>query len=447
MRFKPPTLLRRNTVRSMIAAGSVLAAVSGLAFAQSAPAKADPTEQLVAVGSDTIQDVWNAMATGFGGNLVGSYNAVNPATGAINESITPTDGWAAQNNIVPDPTDAHPLAAGDCSFARPNGSGQGVAALRLALNATSTNAGKAVAPKPGLGCIDIARSSSGVDVAGTNPAVDLQWVPFAVDGVTGSTGPSSCTPATNCPSFTADLGNGSTLATTTVASTIATGAALFTQADLHNLYNCTTVTEGGVTYWPTGSPTAQPTGSQAIDLYQPQPGSGTRSFWEGTAAINFPDASPCVHDHIIGGALAPANDGNVSVPVEEHDGTAVSTDPIGYGPFSIAQFISQSVNNHNPRVHGANLQPIGGTSPFVTAGTPSSGLNTSFPILRYVYDVVKLSRLTASGDPIGTLLSGTGSSVCRDRSIITSYGFALMSSTVLNGFTCGQTVSTLEGAP
>jgi ABC-type phosphate transport system substrate-binding protein len=442
-------MLRKRKVRNMIAAGTMLAAISGVAFAQAAPAHADPTEQLVVVGSDTIQDVWNAFATGFGGNNVGSYNAVNPATGAINEVITPTDGWAATNNIVPDPTDAHPLAAGDCSFARPNGSGQGVADLRLALNASSTNATAAPSPKPGLGCVDIARSSSGPSPIGTNPSVDIQYVPFAVDGVTGSTGPTSCTPATNCPAFTADLGNGSTLPVTTVASTLGAGVASFTKADLTALYNCNTATEAGITYWATGSPTAQPAGSTAIDLYQPQPGSGTRSFWEGTSGINFPDASPCVHDHIINGALAPTNDGGVSVPVEEHDGTAVSTDPIGFGPFSIAQYISQSVNNHNPRVHGAVLQPIGGVSPFNTAGTPSSGLNTTtpFPILRYVYDVVKLSRLSAAGDPIGPLLSGTSSSVCRARSTITSFGFALMTASVLNGFTCGQVATSLEAAP
>jgi hypothetical protein len=447
MRFKPPTMLRKRKVRNMIAAGSMLVAISGVAFAQAVPAHADPTEQLVVVGSDTIQDVWNSFALTFGGNNVASYNATNPATGAINESITPTDGWAVANNIVPDPTDAHPLTPGDCSFARPNGSGQGVAALRLALNAASAHSGKAIAPFPGLGCVDIARSSSGVDVAGTNPTVDLQYVPFGVDAVTGSTGPSSCTPATNCPAFTADLGNGSTMSVTTAASTIAAGAASFTEADLHNLYNCSTATEGGVTYWATGSPTAQPAGSQAIDLYQPQPGSGTRSFWEGATAINFPDASPCVHDHIIGGALAPANDGGVSVPVEEHDGTAVSTDPIGYGPFSIAQYISQQNPAHNPRFHGAVLQPVGGVQPFVTAGTPSSGLNTSFPILRYVYDVVKLSRLTAAGDPVGPLLNGTASQVCKQKGTITSFGFALMSASVLSGFTCGQVVSSLEAAP
>lgn len=454
MRFKPTTMLRKRSVRSLVAAGAVLAAISGLAAAQATPAKADPQLTLVAVGSDTIQDVWNAFTNGTGAplapGLVGSYNATNPATGAINENITPTDGWAIQNNIVPNPTATFPLAPGNCSFARPNGSSQGRDALRKALNAASTNAGKAAAPFPGLGCVDIARSSSTVDVVDNNPAVDIQWVPFAIDAVTGSTGPSSCSPSTNCPTFTADLGNGTTMNVPTVASTLGAGVGAFTLADIRALYNCGTATEGGTTYWPTGSTTAQPSGSVAIDLYVPQPGSGTRSFWEGGSAANFPDSevdTTCVHDHIINGALAPANDGGVSVPVEEHDGTAVSTDPIGYGPFSIAQYISQVVNNHNPRVHGAVLQDINGISPFVTAGTPSSGLNTNFPILRNVYDVVKLSRLTSASDPIDTLFNGVGSTICHQHSIIQSYGFALMSSTVFNDLTCGQISTTLEGAP
>ena len=94
-----------------------------------------------------------------------------------------------------------------------------------------------------------------------------------------------------------------------------------------------------------------------------------------------------------------------------------------------------------------SCSPSTAISPFVTAGVPSSGLNTAFPILRYVYDVVKLSRLTAAGDPIGPLLSGAASPVCQQKAAITSYGFALMSATVLSGFTCGQIVTSLEAAP
>jgi hypothetical protein len=466
MRFKPPTMLRKRSVRGLLAAGTVVAAVGGMALAQAAPALADPQPTLVAVGSDTIQDVWNAFTNGtpagpsgsgiaavsapLASGLVASYNATNPATGASHEIITPQDGWAVQNDIVPNPTATFPLAAGDCSFARPNGSGEGIASLRFALNASSTHASKAVAPVAGLGCVDIARSSSTVDTVDNNPAVDIQFVPFAIDAVTGATGPSSCTPSSNCPSFTADLGNGTTKAVTTVASTLGSDIGTASLTQISDLYNCQTTKIGNTTYWPQEPKQTPPAGTTAIDLYVPQPGSGTRSFWEGTSAANFPDSavdSTCVNDHIINGALASTNDGGVSVQVEEHDGTAVSTDPAGYDPFSIAQYISQQNPTHNPRFHGAVLQGLNGIAPFNTAGTPSSGLNTNFPVLRNVYNVVKLSRLTTAGDPIDALFNGVGSTICKQRAIITSFGFALMSSTVFNGLTCGTIQTSLEGAP
>jgi hypothetical protein len=469
MRFKPPTMLRKRKLRSVLAAGAVLAAVSGIASAQTTTAQADPQTTLVAVGSDTIQDVWNGFTNGSpsGGAgfpaisaplapaLVASYNATNPATGAFHELITPTDGWAVQNGIVPNPTATFPLPAGDCSFARPNGSGEGRAALRLALNAASTHATNAALPAPGLGCVDIGRASSGVDVVDNNTAVDIQWVPFAIDAVTISTGPSSCTPATNCPSFTADLGNGTTQNVATVASTLPAAIGTLTQAQLSSLYNCNPVTVGSVTFIGTVLNQSVPAGDTGVDLYVPQAGSGTRSFWEGTAGVNFPDATVdtatgCVHDFIVGGVLNNVTQGR-NVPVEEHDGTAVSTDPIGLGPFSIAQYISQQNPAHNPRFHGAVLQDINNQSPFGdgTAGqTPANGLNeTTFPILRDVFDVVKLSRLTTAGDPIDTLFNGIGSTICKQHGLIQSYGFGLMSTTVFNDLPCGTIQANQEGAP
>jgi hypothetical protein len=429
---------------------------------------ADPQTTLVVVGSDTIQDVWNGFtngspaATGFaaipaalGAGTAASYNATNPADGTLHQIITPQDGWALQNNIVPNPLAPFPLSAGDCNFARPNGSTEGRGALRLALNANSTHAGGVPTPAPGLGC---------VDVTDNQPSVDIQWVPFAIDAVTLSTGPSTCTGTPNpCPGFTADLGNGSTKNVTTVASTLGSAIGNMTLSQISQLYNCNPVpvTVGGTTTTYIGTVIGQsvPSGDVGVDLYVPQPGSGTRSFWEGTAAANFLDstvdtATGCVHDFIINGVLANGQPGvTVNVPVEEHDGTTVSTDPIGVDPFSIAQYISQQNPSHNPRFHGAVLQPIvvSGvvTSPFNTAGSPSSGLNTSFPILRYVYDVVKLSRLTAgaSGDPIQTLLNGVGSTICRAHSLITGYGFALMSTSVFQDVACGAILTSNEGAP
>ena len=479
MRFKPPTVLRKHAVRNMIVAGTVLVAVSGLTLPQFVPqAKADPQFTLVAVGSDTIQDVWSGFTNGQPANAgaglaavpaplaaseVGSYNATNAATGNINEIITPQDGFAVNNNIVPNPTAAHPLTPGTCSYARPNGSGQGIAALRLANNATSTLGLASIAPgaTPGLGCVDIARSSSGVDTNDNNPAVDLQWVPFAIDAVGPATGPSSCSPSTNCPSFSADLGNGSVQSVNTVQSTLGSAIGQMTVSQISQLYNCNPVpvTVGSTTTTYIGTVIGQsvPSGDVGVDLYVPQSGSGTRKFWEGSTAANFSDgtvdtATGCVHDYIVGGVLNNVTEG-FKVPVEEHDGTAVSTDPIGYDPFSIAQWISQQNPTHNPRVHGAVLLGVNvsGTvvAPFTGTGI-SALLNTNFPILRYVYNVVKLSRLTTAGDPIDSLFNGQGSAICKAKPVIQEYGFALMGASVFQGLTCGEISSAspdLEGAP
>src|SRR3984957_20266984 len=108
MRFKPPTMLRTRSVRGLLAAGAVVAAVGGMALAQAAPALADPQPTLVAVGSDTIQDVWNAFTNGTPADSaagiaavpaalvsgeVASYHAPHPEAGAINENIPPPNGW------------------------------------------------------------------------------------------------------------------------------------------------------------------------------------------------------------------------------------------------------------------------------------------------------------------------------------------------------------------
>jgi hypothetical protein len=442
MRFKPPALLRGRKVRSLLAAGAVLAVVAGGTLALAAPASADPQVGLVAVGSSTTQALFDAFTNGaappLAPGLLGSYDATNLRTGANHEIITPVDGSAGTT----------------CSFARPKNSVEGVGALRVALNANSTLGGRAAAPPPQLGCVDIARSVSGVDVAGNNPAVDVQWVPFAVDGVAGAIGPASCSVPANCPTFTADLGNGSTMNVTTVASTLGPAIGDLTLAQVSALYNCNavvvTVNSTTTTYWPTGSPTAQPSGSVAVDLYVPPPGTGLRSFWESVPVADFPDSevgTACVHDHIINGALAPANTGGVSVPVQENDGTAVATDPIGYTPYSVGDYVGQLLSSQVPQSYGAQLPGIGGVSPFVIPGTITSGLDVNFPVLRYVYNVVKLSRLTTPNNPVNTLFNGVGSTICKQKGLIQKYGFALMSASVFTGLTCGTIIPGLEGAP
>jgi ABC-type phosphate transport system substrate-binding protein len=418
MRLKSPKLPGSLKLRGAIAIGMAFAAAGGIAIAQTTPAVADPTVTLVAVGSDTVQDVYNQFALDAGGNLLGSYNATNPVTNAVHEIITPVDGFAGVN----------------CSFARPDGSSEGVANLRLAINPASTNASAAVAPVAGQGCVDIARSSSGPGTLQSDTGT-IVYVPFALDAVGDVTGPASCT-STTCPSFTADVINATTGAVTTQtvtpSATAITTANDFTLTDLETLYDdCDTVTEGGVTYWPLGSSETKPAGAQQIDLYIPQSGSGTRSFWASTLGFNATTPPACDFDVIQNGPLAGEN-----ALVEENDGTAYATDPDALGPFSIAQWISQR-NGHDDRRHGVVENNIGGVSPFSNGNSSTGALNSSFPITRDVYSVVSYARVTTTTDPLYGLLNsanGAGAFLCSDASQILSYGFALLS-------TCGDVLT------
>jgi phosphate transport system substrate-binding protein len=393
--------LRSRRLQGLVAVTTTVVGLAGFAVAQASPALADPTQSYVSVGSDTIQDVSNQFAIDVAGNQLGSYNAVNPVTGAAHELITPAKASNGAN----------------CSFTRPNGSGEGVNALRYSINPSTTATQLAVPPQQG--CIDIARSSS---APGGNASTSGQliYIPFALDAVTGATGPSTA----------------GTIGGVNAVATQITTADSFTLADLVNLYkNCATVTEGGVTY----NPGTAGAGQVQINLYIPQAGSGTRSFWANT--LNFSNTAPpaCVHDTMVAGA-------DTGLPVEEHDGTAVATDPNGYGPFSIAQWISQR-NGHNDRRHGAVVHNIGGTSPFSNGNPATGALNTAFPITREVYNVVQYDRVVNTGDGkfdagLAAMLAGTNSSLCQDSFHIQNYGFALLGASTTD--TCGSTASSLR---
>jgi hypothetical protein len=412
-------MLRSRKLQGVLALGVTFAAVSGVAVAQSAPASADPTVTYVAVGSDTVQDVYNAFATAFGGNLLGSYNATNPVTGAISEEITPADGTAGVN----------------CSFDRPNGSGAGVAALKYSLGDHAVT-GLQGTHNPQAGCVDIARSSSGPG-AGYSGTDAVQYVPFAIDGVTGATGPAAGDPSIGT-TFTADHGNGTSSTETIVQTQLnLTEVNQFTLANLQDLYGpkgWTTVSlSGGGTadykaLGETDTTTPAPADSKTIDLYIPQLNSGTEKFWVGTVlGLSAPQAwdSPTID-----GAGSPAD--LQGVPVEEHDGTVYATDPLGYGPFSIAQWIAQR-NGHSDRRHGATLANANLQDPFAGSGVPATGtLSTNLGVYnRKVYTVVAQSRVLAGGDLNGLLASsingvstGHTAQLCAQTPLIVAYGFA-----------------------
>jgi hypothetical protein len=336
----------------------------------------------------------------------------------------------------------------NCSFTRPDGSTEGFNALDYSsTSGTSTLAQDAVAPQPG--CIDIARSSSapGINASGAGSldptSGNLVYIPFALDAVTGATGPATsaedASTSIQCMSTTtgcANVVNGIGTITFTPTLTNITTAGDFTITDLKTLYaSCGTVSEGGITYWPEGSSTAQPSGSQQIDLYVPQSGSGTLKFWAATLGFSATSLPSCVHQTILAGP----GDG---ISVEEGDGRAFASDPDSYGPISIAQWIAQG-NGFDDRRHDDQLQDINGISPF--SGTK---MNTSFPIVREVYNVVAYDRVVNTGDGnydpvLSSLLAGTSSSLCRSVFTIEQYGFAALPSPATPD-ACGSTANTLR---
>ncbi|HEY2641699.1 MAG TPA: hypothetical protein VGI66_17655 [Streptosporangiaceae bacterium] len=421
---------RATRLKSLAVVGAVSLGFAAAAFA-AVPASADPANNYIAVGSDTTQDVMNGWSALVGNGTVASYNAVNPVSALAHEIITParvTAGSPPWSN---------------CSFTRPNGSGEGFKAMDFAWNQSSTLAQLAV--PPGSQCISFSRSSSGPGITSSgpgslDPSGNLIYIPFALDAVATATGPTSAGASTtiNCVSTTTGCTNGKI--TFTPSATTITTADSATLQNLKDLFaHCGTaaapndfVSIGGINYYPNGdSPGGA--GNQNIVLYVPQSGSGTLNFWISTLTIPSP-LPTCDHQSIQNGP-------GIGTPVEEHDGSAYASDPAGFGPFSIAQWIAQS-KGFNDRRHDAVLHMVGGVAPIV-----NNKLNTAFPITREVFNVVNYDQVVQTNDGnfdpvLSGLLASGGSSLCGSTFTINQYGFAGLSASTPD--LCGSTANTLR---
>jgi hypothetical protein len=417
--------------KSLAVVGAVTLGFAGAAFAAAAPASADPAFQFVGVGSDTTQNVMDFYAGQVSGGIIGSYDAINPVTANVGEIITPGvagSGGAQQN----------------CSFTRPNGSGQGFKALDFSFNPSTTLAQQAVPPQ--AGCLAFSRSSGGPGSgtsASTGPGVQdtaggLVYIPFALDAVTDATGPTTaisvttkCNGPTTPTGFTCSSTTGIGTVTFTTTPTHITNAGLFTLANLQTLYgSCGTVTVNGVTY----NPGTAGTGQQQIDLYAPQNGSGTLSFWESKMGVTA--VQSCWHQTVVAG---PAT----GVSVEEHDGTALASDPNGIAPISIAKWLAFSNGVVGPDVRfGDILEPIGGTQPIV-----SGVLNVNFPIVREVFNVMSWNAVTSGQSGFNAtqagLFASANSSLCQSSTTIQVLGFGLLPSPSTSD-SCGSTANSLR---
>ncbi|WP_084718376.1 substrate-binding domain-containing protein [Streptacidiphilus carbonis] len=239
---------------------------------------------------------------------------------------------------------------------RPNGSGAGRTALLNSLTAAD-------------GCIQFSRSSS-LNTTASVPG--LTYVPYAIDAVTYAITPKSAVPRN------------------------------LTLADLHSIYTCD----------PNYVGTAP---NYTIHALLPQPGSGTRSFWETTVGISDAD--------VVTGKYPCVSDTKNGKTIEEHDGRVL--DDTDIAPFSIAQYIAQESGTITDLRGSAILGNIN--------GAPSLLLNTGSAATREVYNVIPSSKVATA--PYSTVFVGGTSLICQQTAIIKSYGFGLDTN-------CGDTSKT-----
>ena len=416
------------------------------------PANADPGVgvygDLVGTGSDTTQDVLNGLSTALGINpdtgnrYLASYDAA-PGTG--NGSVG-ADCNTANDQITPQ-------ESGGPTFPRPNGSGNGLVALRSAIGQQATgnvktyactvNGGSTVngasvnqpltAAAIG-GAVHFGRTSSAASVAPSGTGT-IAYVPFAYDAVTVAVSPTSEIPA---------LTYGTSSVNTSVDSV--TGKV---ESTLYAIYNCkaTKVVNPavGANFLADGTYSAQ-AGDVVTDLkaYIPQAGSGTRSFWIGKFGVteaNIADPtvakSACLKAAIVGGA-------NAGTGVQEHNGLAVGTDDYAITPFSIPQFVAQSnaVPGVTSRINGAVLRAVGGVNPTTGSGS-SLAMNAAFTsdeatsmLARLMYNMVPSRELDDPDSVTHLVFNGQDSLICEASETISTYGFAPLTATT-GSTSCG----------
>jgi hypothetical protein len=362
--------MRTRTKTTLFGAVSLIAA-AGLTGAIALPANADPTFPnpanesqelaLVGVGSDTIQDLFSGLTQAV---TDGSNNQVFASYDATGTPQIKTRVLGQQ-------------------FDRPNGSGAGLTALKsAAVGATGVNNSVTGTPVPVVlrgSDVQFARSSSyNSSTLATNGR--YAQIPIAVDAVTYAT---SGTTTSHIPSGIPEGGTPSA-----GLGTIASPDPL-TLSNIFDGKGYLSGAVGGTSYqfFSGSGASSDQVNWPKLDAYVPQLNSGTRNFWFQALTLGAPGTLP-------NGVLDTYNGGTTN---EEHDGSAIQSDPLGIEPFSIAQWTAQS-NSANingiygtaitDRRHGVLLNSVGSVAP-----TVSGKLNTAFPISRPVFVDVEFAQL------------------------------------------------------
>lgn len=425
------SILRGRAGRFAMAVG-IVAVAAALLLAR-VPAHADPlqiTNSLANVGSDTIQDVDNALA-GYTNGAV--YSAMHTDEASGHEVL---QTWSAFGK---DPTGATLPSCivtreGGASFVRPNGSGAGQKALSRSIDGSvwGTTGDACGGPKSIQNDIDFSRSSSAPD--GNNPGTALTFVPFGKDAVSYA------------------------LYTTGTAAAVTDLSFAEIRAIYAGTGTGTDVTRGSTTTH------VVPCGIQS--------GSGTFKFWlgitnTGTNASTNESAATSGCNNVT--SVCPTT----GCRLEENNGSelkakgdAIAANPSSFGfasannmyiiGHSAASFIAQTngfatnntggvtiggISDNNPAGGGANLG-----LPYTGSGTnlaPNSTFYADGTFGRFVYHVFKTGTLTGIGNNgLKALFKGSTAIICQSaaQTIVNQFGFLSIPGT--GAGTCGDTSQT-----
>ena len=394
-----------------LAVSTTLLTVGSLAVSR--PVGADPgfVSSYVGVGSDTLQDLFNA------------YQGAEPSPGSETtqqvQGFTPLfSSLATKNKTVSsfDAVDPNAPTTPGCitaklngaSFDRPNGSSDGVASLSHALDGTGWSKAGVCANVAGnvTGQIDFARSSRDHNaVAGTN----LTFIPFARDAVSFAF-------------FDHNTGHLATL----------------TKTQLNQLYTSAT---GTITV-----------GTDTVKACITQNGSGTTKFWETAIGVTSSQAETA--SQASGCTTAPSS------TLEENGGnsfdafaTALPAGTDAVVDFSAGSWIAQangaaldrSATARTDHIDLGAIDPGTGSlgKPYTgSPGTeaPSSTFYSDTTFGRNLFVVVSTSKLSGLHSDAGlvSLFSGASSSICSSGAQTTAHTFGFDSLSGSEG-TCGDT--------
>lgn len=356
-------------------------------------ANADPKQltAAVGVGSDTTQDVMNAM-TGFTNDVYYTPIHSSSASGArqvISFDATPPAG-VADNCITP--------KVGGPTFTRPSGSSAGRRALSRAIDGTKYGSAACGGVQDVAGLVDFARSSAGPASGDTGTA--LTYIPFGRDAMSFAYYRNAGSPVTS-----------------------------LTRAQLTSLFTTGPQVIGGVRIVPCGIQTS----------------SGTYAFWQTvtTASAGAENTATTECNALLGRAQENHGDelqarGDALAALPGHSGDQVI---IG---FSAGSFVSKA-NGVAPGDNAAALMgvisdngsgtnlglPVSGTAPNMV---PSASFFADAIFGRNVYNVFPTSVITSAfgNDDLKTLFVGSTSAMCSATATINAFGFLPIA-------TCGST--------